>query len=92
MQVEISEREAQIALDIIARGCAHLGSELAQRGAEIAGPAMAILAVAEQLKMRLNIVIQEAAAKTEAPAKPKKPGKPDKPEAPATPPATKPKG
>ncbi len=53
MQVEIADDEAQIIVNLIARGCSHLGQELAQRGLDAAIESSKILAVAHNFTLNL---------------------------------------
>ncbi len=53
MQVEIADDERQTIVNLIARGCAHLGQELSQRGLDAAPEGSRILAIAHNFTLSL---------------------------------------
>lgn len=62
MKIEIAnEQEARDLAVLVNRGCAHLGKEMEQRGAEIAGDAARLLGTAAAMLTRLQAALQIAA-------------------------------
>ncbi len=53
MKIEIADDEMQVIVNLIARGCSHLGQEISQRGLDNANESSRILAIAHGFTIRM---------------------------------------
>lgn len=57
--LELSREEAQLAVMVLSRGCAHIGAEVSQTGANVAPQAGQMLVGASEIISRINNLLKE---------------------------------